>query len=268
MKFAEMKDLVTERLVLRRMSFDDLYNYYERICSDGNVTRYMKFEPHQDIGETLEGGDETFKGSGRIDGKMQYLNPDMVNVITAIVIVVDDVDEVASRYADVTDFTGESMLSWNWKYAFDTNLDAEHQIELSGILSGFVKAYMENMTHVSKYVASQEEQRSDFVMTFGGLFFLGILLSIIFLVSCVLIIYYKQMSVFQHFRFCHHKYAISITPTLILSFSGLLSVGNCSYNSIFHYLYSCYFINTLCYITALIISAFSKLFTRQWNRYN
>ena len=53
MKFAEMKDLVTERLVLRRMSFDDLYNYYERICSDGNVTRYMKFEPHQDIGETL-----------------------------------------------------------------------------------------------------------------------------------------------------------------------------------------------------------------------
>ena len=49
MKFAEMKDLVTERLVLRRMCFDDLYNYYERICSDGNVTRYMKFEPHQDI---------------------------------------------------------------------------------------------------------------------------------------------------------------------------------------------------------------------------
>lgn len=54
MKFAEMKDLVTERLVLRRMCFDDLYNYYERICSDGNVTRYMKFEPHQDIGETLQ----------------------------------------------------------------------------------------------------------------------------------------------------------------------------------------------------------------------
>ena len=53
MKFAEMKDLETERLVLRRMCFDDLYNYYERICSDGNVTRYMKFEPHQDIGETL-----------------------------------------------------------------------------------------------------------------------------------------------------------------------------------------------------------------------
>ena len=147
-----------------------------------------------DIGEALAVGDETFKVSGRIDDKMQYLNPDMVNVITAIVIVVDDVDEVASRYADVTDFTGESMLSWNWRYEFDTNLDAEHQLELTGIINQFLKTELENMTHVSKYVASQEEQRSDFIMTFGGLFFLGILLSIIFLVSCVLIIYYKQIS--------------------------------------------------------------------------
>ena len=68
MKFAEMKDLVTERLVLRRMSFDDLYNYYERICSDGNVTRYMKFEPHQDIGETLERLEKTlaeYEAGGR-----------------------------------------------------------------------------------------------------------------------------------------------------------------------------------------------------------
>ena len=53
MKFVEMRELETERLVLRRMRFDDLYDYYERLCSDGNVTRYMKFEPHQDIGETL-----------------------------------------------------------------------------------------------------------------------------------------------------------------------------------------------------------------------
>ena len=68
MKFAEMKDLVTERLVLRRMCFDDLYNYYERICSDGNVTRYMKFEPHQDIGETLQRLEKTlaeYEAGGR-----------------------------------------------------------------------------------------------------------------------------------------------------------------------------------------------------------
>ena len=36
--------------------------------------------------------------------------------------------------------------------------------------------------------------RSDFYATYGGLFFLGIILSIIFLCATVLIIYYKQIS--------------------------------------------------------------------------
>jgi putative ABC transport system permease protein len=44
------------------------------------------------------------------------------------------------------------------------------------------------------YCDSHENQRTDYLSTFGGLMFLGILLSTIFLVSCVLIIYYKQIS--------------------------------------------------------------------------
>ena len=53
MNFAELRELQTERLTLRRLSFDDLYDYYERLGSDGEVSKYMLFEPHQDIGETL-----------------------------------------------------------------------------------------------------------------------------------------------------------------------------------------------------------------------
>ena len=54
MKFVEMRELETARLNLRRLRFEDLYDYYERITSDGDVTRYLTVEPHQDIGETLE----------------------------------------------------------------------------------------------------------------------------------------------------------------------------------------------------------------------
>lgn len=54
MNFVELRELETPRLVLRRLRFEDLYDYYERITSDGDVTRYMIIEPHQDIGETLE----------------------------------------------------------------------------------------------------------------------------------------------------------------------------------------------------------------------
>ena len=53
MNFAELRELQTDRLTLRRLSFDDLYDYYERLGSDGEVSKYLPFEPHQDIGETL-----------------------------------------------------------------------------------------------------------------------------------------------------------------------------------------------------------------------
>ena len=53
MIFADMTELETARLKLRRLSFDDVYDYYERLGSDGEVSKFMLFEPHQDIGETL-----------------------------------------------------------------------------------------------------------------------------------------------------------------------------------------------------------------------
>ena len=59
MNFVEMRELETERLNLRRIRFEDLYDYYERIYSDGDVTRYMLFDPHQDIGESLASIEKT-----------------------------------------------------------------------------------------------------------------------------------------------------------------------------------------------------------------
>ena len=53
MKYVELEILETERLILRKLSMEDLYDYYERIGSDGEVSKYMLWEPHQDIGETL-----------------------------------------------------------------------------------------------------------------------------------------------------------------------------------------------------------------------
>ena len=54
MNFAPMREMQTQRLNLRRLRFEDVYDYYERIGSDGEVSRFMLFEPHQDIGESLQ----------------------------------------------------------------------------------------------------------------------------------------------------------------------------------------------------------------------
>ena len=54
MGFVKFQELETERLLLRKLRMEDVYEYYERLFGDGDVTRYMNFEPHQDISESLE----------------------------------------------------------------------------------------------------------------------------------------------------------------------------------------------------------------------
>ena len=54
MHYAAFRPLETERLLLRQLRMEDVYEYYERLFGDADVSRYMLFEPHQDIGESLE----------------------------------------------------------------------------------------------------------------------------------------------------------------------------------------------------------------------
>ena len=53
MRYAEFRQIETERLILREIRMEDVYEYYERLFGDGDVCRYLLFDPHQDIGESL-----------------------------------------------------------------------------------------------------------------------------------------------------------------------------------------------------------------------
>lgn len=54
MRFAEFHPIETERLLLRQLQLGDVYEYYERLFGDADVSRYMLFDPHQTIMESLE----------------------------------------------------------------------------------------------------------------------------------------------------------------------------------------------------------------------
>lgn len=54
MRFSEFHPIETERLLLRKLQMEDIYEYYERLFGDADVSRYMLFDPHQDISESLE----------------------------------------------------------------------------------------------------------------------------------------------------------------------------------------------------------------------
>lgn len=140
-------------------------------------------------------GDESFKVAKRINYRQGDFKHTLSNtVVSTLFIIVDDLGDVASRYNNYTDTRGEQMLTWEWHYSFDTGLDENKQSELSSLLRDYVRDELYPLNFWAVLCDSRADQRDDFVKTFGGLFFLGILLSVIFLVSCVLIIYYKQIS--------------------------------------------------------------------------
>ena len=141
------------------------------------------------FGDTLNIGDETFKVAKKIEPRDTALKYGGINEpVTKLIIITADIGDTASLYNDLLDSRGEKLLTWQWRFSFDTDLDETKQIELKDTINNDITGELE------PYCESRANERSDFVTTFGGLFFLGILLSIIFLLSCVLIIYYKQIS--------------------------------------------------------------------------
>lgn len=55
MRFAEFEELTTARLHLRKITMEDAAQYFARLGSSEEVTRYMLFRPHQDISESEAG---------------------------------------------------------------------------------------------------------------------------------------------------------------------------------------------------------------------
>lgn len=85
-----------------------------------------------------------------------------------------------------------------WNYGFDTGLPAEKQAEISNSLYdaniGMHDDYTEAHGIRTRTIECRTMNEADFFGTYGGLFCLGIILSVEFLFAAVLIIYYKQIS--------------------------------------------------------------------------
>jgi putative ABC transport system permease protein len=121
----------------------------------------------------------------------------LAEIYANVFVVVDDIDAYAMKFLDKMDFTGVPLLRVHWFYQFDTDADLSDQIEIARAIEASVRgnvAIDESINPVTFYVDCHDAQRGDFYGTFGGLFFIGIMLSIVFVVAAALIIYYKQIS--------------------------------------------------------------------------
>ena len=142
---------------------------------------------------TMEYG-ETYKVKKQLDDFK--VDGDTAALITPTVfLVVNDVYTFSEPVKDMKNSNGDPMMMYDWRCGFDVDtVDAENKV-YTELNEKFRNLYIENGDAFYSYsVQSREEMREAFYDVYGSLFFLGIILSIVFLFAAVLIIYYKQIS--------------------------------------------------------------------------
>ena len=117
----------------------------------------------------------------------------MTYTVPTLFAVIPDFDETVRTLEEKLNTNGgRDLIQTHWYYAF--NLDAPDEIQIE-MFDRLWQAFRDNLPSACGYsLKSLASNKADFYNTFGSLFFLGIILSIVFIFAAVLIIYYKQIS--------------------------------------------------------------------------
>ena len=167
----------------------------EETLEPGEAIIYTTKEQRYDH-DTLNIGDTvTLTVKKQADGFVDN-GVDAMQVMPSMYIFVPNFEEVATPLMEKWNHN-MNVVDLNWVYAFDLDCDDDTQIRIHEQLLERLAA-MENELGEDAYfhilIESVAMERYDFYGLYGGLFFLGILLGIVFIFAAVLIIYYKQVS--------------------------------------------------------------------------
>lgn len=116
------------------------------------------------------------------------------------ILVVSDFEQLSPLH-ELKDRWDYSLLELQWCYAYD--LPGAERMQLEQVWKEQTDLLKQTQSRQLEsgdsygfryYSTVREMERDDFLETFGGMFFLGIILSILFVAAATLIIYYKQIS--------------------------------------------------------------------------
>ena len=183
---------------LRTLYFVPLSDYNKmmgtNLVLNGNEARIGTVRCDYDK-QSFTMGDVTLNVIGKLDK-----TPEMGNANTAIIptiyFVVRDLD-VLTPLEKLADYNGDKMLKTYWYYGYDLGFENEEAVQIlkeqKALLRDcdFAQQADGGYTYYADCLAAE---RSDFYSMFGGLFFIGVLLSVLFMAAMVMIIYYKQIS--------------------------------------------------------------------------
>ncbi len=137
--------------------------------------------------DTLEIEDSTFNIIGELP-EFFGMGESGMSIIPSLFLVMPDIGAGIDELMDYSDLQGNFIMSLMWYYGFDTSAPADEEIELCREMKNEIRGVS------GYYYDCLEENKEDFFASDGGIFFLGIVLSIVFITATVLIIYYKQVT--------------------------------------------------------------------------
>jgi putative ABC transport system permease protein len=112
-----------------------------------------------------------------------------------VFIVTDEVESLTEKFnAELSRISSGSRCRFKLGYAFDTNASAETQAELCDKITAEIQSYIGESGSYSYSVECKQAESADFYGIYGGIFLLGVFLSVVFIAATVLIIYYKQVT--------------------------------------------------------------------------
>lgn len=128
--------------------------------------------------------------------KMLEIGEANTGVVPAVLFVVNDMKEIAPL-EELCTANGYRMLEIKWYYGYDLPFENQEAIDICTEQTDVCRDMFDgekNGDGFAFYRSCIADQRADFYITFGGLFYIGIMLSIVFLLAMTMIIYYKQIS--------------------------------------------------------------------------
>lgn len=165
---------------------------YNRLTGDnaqlaeGEILLYSNRDAYEP--DTLTVFDRTYRIVGRPDN---FLGNGVMeaDIVSSRFIVVRDVEEIVELNDLQQQAYGKNASEFRYFYGFDLDIPEEQQrafyAELKDSLNG------QNLLGT---LDSRADSRQSFHSLYGGLFFIGIFLGLLFIVATILIIYYKQIS--------------------------------------------------------------------------
>lgn len=118
-----------------------------------------------------------------------------MDIIPSVFLVVNDFEAIVASVN--SEFSSDDYLCRPaLYYGFDTGLEEKEEIKLAEEVRAQIREL--DITGEGGFysygVECREAERNDFYGTYGGIFYLGMILSIVFILAAVLIIYYKQVT--------------------------------------------------------------------------